>query len=289
MDEKKTEQEQTAKFERPSPAEPAAAAKARAAQEMPRRRVGSITLGGCLIAAGVFFLLYYFLPGFDWLLTLKIAPAVGLILLGCEVLFFSLRPGRWKYDFVSVLVCLCLIGCCFCMTLLPLVWAEIDPARQLTQEKLRDEYVSQVYAQMQTAAPGIALKDVEGSLHLSTGTDVTTLEELAQSNESSRYLTLEVELFGPYESAEEFAEDCRALTDAIRACGVQPNRVSFDCAPTADPAQMLETGAVPPKEYYLRLDGAVQMDWTAGQMAGQTEVVEAIEEENLDRTEEIQE
>lgn len=94
MDEKKTEQEQTAKFERPSPAEPAAAAKARAAQEMPRRRVGSITLGGCLIAAGVFFLLYYFLPGFDWLLTLKIAPAVGLILLGCEVLFFSLRPGR---------------------------------------------------------------------------------------------------------------------------------------------------------------------------------------------------
>lgn len=46
---------------------------------------------------------------------------------------------------------------------------------------------------------------------------------------------------------------------------------------------------MPPKEYYLRLDGAVQMDWTAGQMAGQTEVVEEIEEENLDMTEEIQE
>lgn len=74
--------------------------------EKPLRRVGSLTLGACLIAAGVFFLLYFFVPGFDVQLTLKIAPAVALVLLGCEVLFFAARPGRWKYDFVSVLVCL---------------------------------------------------------------------------------------------------------------------------------------------------------------------------------------
>lgn len=73
--------------------------------EKPLRRVGSLTLGACLIAAGVFFLLYFFVPGFDVQLTLKIAPAVALVLLGCEVLFFAARPGRWKYDFVSVLVC----------------------------------------------------------------------------------------------------------------------------------------------------------------------------------------
>ena len=52
--------------------------------EKPLRRVGSLTLGACLIAAGVFFLLYFFVPGFDVQLTLKIAPAVALVLLGCE-------------------------------------------------------------------------------------------------------------------------------------------------------------------------------------------------------------
>ena len=59
--------------------------------EKPLRRVGSLTLGACLIAAGVFFLLYFFVPGFDVQLTLKIAPAVALVLLGCEVLFFAAR------------------------------------------------------------------------------------------------------------------------------------------------------------------------------------------------------
>ena len=75
-------------------------------QDAPRRRVGSLTMGACLIAAGIFFLCYYFVPGFDWQLVVRIAPAAALVLLGCEVLFFAARPGRWKYDFVSVLVCL---------------------------------------------------------------------------------------------------------------------------------------------------------------------------------------
>lgn len=70
-------------------------------QDAPRRRVGSLTLGACLIAAGIFFLCYYFVPGFDWQLVVRIAPAAALVLLGCEVLFFAARPGRWKYDFVS--------------------------------------------------------------------------------------------------------------------------------------------------------------------------------------------
>ena len=77
------------------------------AKPQPLRRVGSFTLGVCLIAAGIFFLLAYFVPGVDWKLMLKIAPAAGLILLGGEVLFFAARPGRWKYDFWSVLIALC--------------------------------------------------------------------------------------------------------------------------------------------------------------------------------------
>ena len=34
-------------------------------KQPPLRRVGSFTLGVCLIAAGAFFLCYHFVPGFD--------------------------------------------------------------------------------------------------------------------------------------------------------------------------------------------------------------------------------
>ena len=57
-------------------------------KQPPLRRVGSFTLGACLIAAGAFFLCYHFVPGFDWQLALKIVPAAGLVMLGGEVLFF---------------------------------------------------------------------------------------------------------------------------------------------------------------------------------------------------------
>ena len=89
MDEKKNN---TA--ERPAPKAPESA---------PVRRVGTLTLGVCLIVCGVLFLCYFFVPHFNWELALKIAPAAGLILLGCEVLYFAARPQRWKYDFLSVM------------------------------------------------------------------------------------------------------------------------------------------------------------------------------------------
>ena len=51
-------------------------------EKVPVRRVGSLTLGFGLMAVGVFFLCYYFVPQFNWELALKIAPAAGLCLLG---------------------------------------------------------------------------------------------------------------------------------------------------------------------------------------------------------------
>ena len=129
-------------------------------QDAPRRRVGSLTLGACLIAAGIFFLLAYFVPGFDWKLTLKIAPAAGLILLGCEVLYYATKPQRGKYDFVSVVVCLVLMACCFGLTLLPLVWDQVNPEVQQQEQRLRDAYQQSVYEKFQQEASDIRLKDM---------------------------------------------------------------------------------------------------------------------------------
>ena len=246
-------------------------------QELPRRRVGSLTLGVCLIAAGIFFGCYYFVPGFDGQLVLKIAPAAGLVLLGCEVLFFACRPGRWKYDFWSVLICLVLMGGCFCLSLLPVVWEEIGPERNQASMKLSQQYTADAYAQIRKSDPDAPVKDISGNVYLYTGA-VKTLEDI---DGGSGYVTLDVELSGSYGSAEQFAQACRSMTDAVQQCRPQPDTLIFSWSPDNDPEESLGTGTLQQVEQYtLELVGIAQLDWTADQMAKQTEVQYLLDEEN---------
>lgn len=87
----------------------------------PLRRVGTLTLGVCLIAAGTLFLLARFLPGLPWLVIWQVLPAAGLILLGCEVLYYSARPGACRCAFGSVVLCLLMMGGCFGVSTLMLL------------------------------------------------------------------------------------------------------------------------------------------------------------------------
>ena len=247
------------------------------AKPQPLRRVGSFTLGVCLIAAGIFFLLAYFVPGVDWKLTLKIAPAAGLILLGGEVLFFAARPGRWKYDFWSVLICLVLMGGCFCLSLLPVVWDELGPERNQASMKLSQQYTADAYAQIRKSDPDAPVKDISGNVYLYTGA-VKTLEDI---DGGSGYVTLDVELSGSYGSAEQFAQACRSMTDAVQQCRPQPDTLIFAWSPDNDPEESLGMGTLQQVEQYtLELVGIAQLDWTADQMAKQTEVQYLLDEEN---------
>ena len=251
-------------------------------QEQPRRRVGSLTLGVCLIAAGIFFGCYYFVPGFDGQLVLKIASAAGLVLLGCEVLFFACRPGRWKYDFWSVLICLVLMGGCFCLSLLPVVWEEIGPERNQASMKLSQQYTADAYAQIRKSDPDAPVKDISGNVYLYTGA-VKTLEDI---DGGSGYVTLDVELSGSYGSAEQFAQACRSMTDAVQQCRPQPDTLIFAWSPDNDPEESLGTGTLQQAEQYtLELVGIAQLDWTADQMAKQTEVQYLLDEENEETAE----
>ena len=251
-------------------------------QDAPRRRVGSLTLGACLIAAGIFFLCYYFVPGFDWQLVVRIAPAAALVLLGCEVLFFAARPGRWKYDFVSVLVCLGLIAVCMCLSFLPMVWSEIDPARGQNEMKLSKAYTTQVYEALRKENPDLRLRDVYTDLYLYSN-DVNALQELQPSD---GHLSLTVMLYGPYDSTGAFAQDCRSVTDAVQQCSAQPDELRITWSPENDPGQSLASGSLQNVEQYtLELEGIAQLDWTAEQMAKQTEVQYLLDEENEETAE----
>lgn len=246
----------------------------------PVRRVGSLSLGVCLIAAGVFFLCYFFVPNFDWQLALKIAPAAGLILLGCEVLFFAAHPGRWKYDFMSVFVCLILMAGCFCLSFVPVLWSQLHPARQQAANRLGKAYTAEVYEALRADAPDVILQDVYTNLYLYTN----EVEDLSDLKPGDGNLSLTVTLFGPYTSVEDFAKDCRAVTDVIQKQAVQPDSVTFQCGASysdenvrsgLDSASMWQT-----RDYRLELYGVAQMDWTAEQMASQTEGKDLLDEEN---------
>ena len=252
------------------------------AKPQPLRRVGSFTLGVCLIAAGIFFLLAYFVPGVDWKLMLKIAPAAGLILLGGEVLFFAARPGRWKYDFWSVLICLVLMAGCFGLSLLPVVWEEISPQRRQTELRLGQEYTAEAYDRIKTAAPEVRVKDIRGNAYLYS----SKTETLRDLDAGDGHLSLTVELFGDYDSVQAFAQDCRRVTDAVQQCSALPDELRIAWAPDNDPEESLGTGTLQQVEQYtLELVGIAQLDWTADQMAKQTEVQYLLDEENEETAE----
>lgn len=248
-----------------------------AAQAEPVRRVGSVTLGICLITAGIFFLAYHFLPNFDAPLVLKIVPAAGLVLLGCEVLYYATRPQRGKYDFVSVFVCLVLMACCFGLTLLPLVWEQINPDNQLVAQKLSDDYQRSVYEKFQQDAPEIRLKDMGCWVELYRYDG----GEGKLTSDNTETLELNVWLQGPYDSAEAFAKDCRHLTNVAQQMEVQPKQIGFFCRGFSDADKELSSGSLVQKENYeLYLNGTVQLDWTAEEMAKATDVESLLDEEN---------
>lgn len=251
-------------------------------KQPPLRRVGSFTLGVCLIAAGIFFLLTYFVPGFPTQPVLRIVPAAGLVMLGGEVLFFAARPGRWKYDFWSVLICLVLMGGCFCLSLLPVVWEEISPQRRQTELRLGQEYTAEAYDRIKTAAPEVRVKDIRGNAYLYS----SKTETLRDLDAGDGHLSLTVELFGDYDSVQAFAQDCRRVTDAVQQCSALPDELRIAWAPDNDPEEILGTGTLQQVEQYtLELDGIAQLDWTADQMAKQTEVQYLLDEENEEQAE----
>ena len=263
-------------------------------QDAPRRRVGSLTLGVCLIAAGAFFLCYHFLPHFNWELALKIAPAAGLCLLGGEVLYFAAKPGKWKYDFLSVFFCLCLMAVCLCMSALPMVLDRIDPANEARVAKIAADYENTLYAAIRDEA---YFHEVTAKL-LATRTAATEglrqrgftvfdsatnfLFAASDLNSGLGVLRVNIELFGPYEQKAAFATDCRKITDIIRQQTAQPTGVTFfyDGIEVAD-SEELHTGSMKQEcSYTLNLDSNAQLDGTADQMTKQTEASSLLDEEN---------
>lgn len=91
--------------------------------DIPSRRVGTLTMGVVLVASGCAMLLGMFFPNLDLAFLLQLSPVI-LISLGVETLLASRRGGKFKYDWVGMILC-CLLVCtalCFYAVAYAMVW-----------------------------------------------------------------------------------------------------------------------------------------------------------------------
>ena len=84
------------------------------APEVPRRRVGTFTLGVALVIAGCVMLASLVWPGLDLSWALKGAPLI-LISLGIEALLAARGGGRVRYDWAGMVLCFVLVCAALCL------------------------------------------------------------------------------------------------------------------------------------------------------------------------------
>lgn len=189
----------------PEAVPPMAAPAAR--REPPPRRVGSTTMGLALIAAGLFILCVYFVPGFPAITVLKLAPLV-LVALGAEMVWRSRRGERVRYDLLSIFISLILLGAGCVASLIPMVAEYYRPGQY---EMVRQQAKQEVNACL------------DGSLVYRADVYVSLNGELGLTDEQALQtarVSCEMELYGPFDSTEAFAEACRQQTEALQSVGL---------------------------------------------------------------------
>lgn len=88
---------------------------------MQDRRIGTFTLGMCLLVFGVLFLVHLFFPVINYTMIFHVWPII-FILLGGEILYFSTTAPKkhFHYDFAAILIIFLLS--CFAMGMAGVEW-----------------------------------------------------------------------------------------------------------------------------------------------------------------------
>ena len=198
----------------PSPKDPPAAdAPKQAPPRVKTRRVGTLTMALCLIAVGVVLLVRVFVPSFDFLFVLRLSP-VALIMLGLEFLYanFKYKEEKLRYDFLSVVISLLLMGSAITAAIVPEV---------IMWERERYEVSSRLSAELEQAtqsaleAQGIVCSDVEWMVYSYNGyfDSATTVAELSDRHAVS----LNLQLGEKAANKEQFAKECyRAAQEVLK-------------------------------------------------------------------------
>ena len=193
-------------------------------KEQKPRRVGTLTMGLSLVAAGGVLLAGQF-GLVNSLEVLRFAPVI-LILLGIEILVGSAlcKGGKMRYDLLSMLVCFVLIGVSAAGALVPSVIAydrSYSDMRGILSNRLEEKIAAAV------GDNDIDRLDVHVWGYDSTGLrfftgDFPTADEMAAELEKSGGYScdISIELSGVYDEAYPFAVKSREVCEDIAALGL---------------------------------------------------------------------
>lgn len=189
------------------------------------RRVGTITMGVCLVAVGIILILAIFLPAMDVLMIARFAPLV-LVLLGAEILIAHIRhrDEKLRYDILSVIICILLIGCSLFAAAVP-VFYQRGVETQRAQRRLSTELRDKSYA---------ALEDLKDTEFWTLDWYVSLQEEEDAKNltldKLDTYQDIHMNLYmdSDFASAEDFAKACYDAAGKLKDVAPHVTSAFFD-------------------------------------------------------------
>lgn len=224
------------------------------------RRVGTITMALCLILIGVLLSLRVLMPNIDYLMIARLSPLV-LVLLGGEMLIASARhrEEKLRFDFLSVILCLILIGGSLVASIVPeIVYNEYEGRR--VSSRLAAE-LEQSSIQVLQAVPGITYTGVEWYVEVQNGQFGTGMTP--QDLKTEHYVQARVRMQGDFATKEEFAEACKRTTDALLQLVPHLDYASFYNYREYD------GGSTEPIHFSLWMDNRLMFEYTTQQLAQQ--------------------
>ncbi|MEG1446824.1 MAG: hypothetical protein RSC58_06115 [Ruthenibacterium sp.] len=186
------------------------------------RRVGTVTMGVCLILTGLAIVAVFIMPTFDITLLLKLSPLV-LVALGVEVLIGSMRGEKLKYDILSMFMCFLLICGALAAACVPLAMQYFGPEREGAESRIGQEWYDNIYANL---AGNADVSRVNTEVYLNGVRNPEDMKTLADVI-SEDFLRIDVVLSGAYADKDAFLKACAPIVKAVRAGGAEPDDVSI--------------------------------------------------------------
>lgn len=187
------------------------------------RRVGTFTMGLCLVIAGLALTVGMFRPTTDFSFLLKLTPLV-LVVLGAEVLIASAtaKEKKLKYDFLSMFVCFLLIVCAAAGAVCAPLAQYYGPQRQAKLNELRTQWNNALYEKLGDAEDVYSVRG-----HLWSEQAILPEELTLEAVGKAGNVGADVVLDGDYADETAFAAACQQLLPALTGAGVENPSLNF--------------------------------------------------------------
>lgn len=228
------------------------------------RRVGALTMALCLIAVGVLLIVSIFVPIPRMLPIFRFFPVV-LILFGLEILLANIwaqkKPEvKIKYDFLSIFLCMILIGGSLVAALIP-QWANMHYNQRQNDRALMAQMDEEAYEALAKRGD-VSLVSCYIESNVTDYADGITLAELP----STYYVRTEVYFKGDFATQKEFEKACAEVLTALRGIVAHIDGAGFYSYNQTKPGDGYYGDAI----YDLWLDGQFQMNYDASEMHNYT-------------------